>query len=115
MQRALLASALAGLALTPSQDLSTTRQIELSLTEGTSMSASMSPDRRWIAIDLVGALWVLPSRGGEAKQITPPLLEARLPTWSDDSKSIAFQGYDDGVWHIYAIGRDGGEVKQLTS
>ena len=113
--RALLAAALAGLAFTRSQDLSTARQVELTLTEGTSMSASMSPDRRWIAIDLVGALWVLPSRGGEAKQITPPLLEARLPTWSDDSKSIAFQGYDDGVWHIYGVSRDGGDVRQLTS
>src|SRR5262249_38863705 len=78
------------------------------------MSAAMSPDRRWIAIDLVGRLWILPARGGEAKPITPLLLEARQPTWSPDSESIAFQGYDDGAWHIYVVPREGGEPRALT-
>ena len=97
------------------QELPTTRQITLTLTEGTSMAAAVSPDRRSIAIDLVGSLWVLPIRGGEAKRITPMLLEARQPTWSPDSQSIAFQGYDDGAWHIYVINRDGGDVKAVTN
>src|SRR5688572_4138104 len=96
---ALFIAAVAALSMTPPQNV--TRQIDVTLTEGTSMAAAVSPDRRWIAIDLVGALWVLPIEGGEAKQITPLLLEARQPTWSADSRSIAFQGYDDGAWHIY--------------
>jgi len=79
------------------------------------MAAAASPDRRSIAIDLVGALWVLPFHGGEAKRITPEFLEARQPTWSPDSQSIAFQGYDDGAWHIYVIPRDGGEAKAITN
>src|SRR4029079_7191206 len=70
---------------------------------------------RWIAIDLVGAIWVLPMRGGAATRITPELLEARQPTWSDDSRFIAFQGYGDGTWHIYTIGRDGSDFRQLTT
>jgi len=73
------------------------------------MAAAVSPDRRSIAIDLLGALWILPLRGGEARRITPDLLEARQPTWSPDSRSIAFQGYDDGVWHIYVIPAEGGD------
>jgi Tol biopolymer transport system component len=76
------------------------------------MAAAVSPDRRSIAIDLLGSLWVLPARGGEAKRITPELLEARLPTWSPDSQSIAFQGYEDGTWHIYVINRNGGDAKR---
>jgi Tol biopolymer transport system component/imidazolonepropionase-like amidohydrolase len=92
------------------------RTIDITLTEGTSMAAAVSPDRRWIAFDLAGALWVMPFRGGEATRITPPLLEARQPTWSPDSDSIAFQAYDDsGAWHIYAIRRDGGEPRAVTS
>src|SRR4030095_5225593 len=71
--------ALATLVTPSSQDLSIHPQIQLTLTEGTSMAAAVSPDRRWIAIDLVGALWIVPIRGGEATKITADLLEARLP------------------------------------
>ena len=97
------------------QDFPVTRQIDLTITQGTAMAAAASPDRRSIAIDLLGGIWILPFRGGEAKRITPELLEARQPAWSPDGQSIAFQGYDDGVWHIYVIPRDGGEVRAITS
>ena len=97
------------------QDLATSREITLEIHEGTSMAAAASPDRRSIAIDLLGSIWILPFRGGEAKRITPELLEARQPSWSPDSKSIAFQGYEDGTWHVFVISRDGGAAKALTS
>jgi Tol biopolymer transport system component/imidazolonepropionase-like amidohydrolase len=96
------------------QDFATTRQIDLTITEGTSMAAAVSPDRRSIAIDLLGHLWIVPIGGGEAQRITPELLEARQPTWSPDSQSIAFQGYDDGAWHIYIVNRDGGDPRAVT-
>jgi Tol biopolymer transport system component/imidazolonepropionase-like amidohydrolase len=102
------------MAVVGAQDVPVTREVELTLTEGTSMAAVASPDRRWIAVDLVGGIWILPFRGGEAKRLTPELLEARQPTWSPDSQSIAFQGYDDGAWHIYVIPREGGEAKAVT-
>jgi len=97
------------------QDLATSREITITIHEGTSMAAAASPDRRSIAIDLLGSIWLLPFRGGEAKRITPELLEARQPSWSPDSRSIAFQGYEDGTWHIYVISREGGEAKAMTS
>ena len=78
------------------------------------MAAALSPDRRSIAIDLLGGIWILPVRGGEARRITPELLEARQPTWSPNSQSIAFQGYEDGTWHIYVISREAGETKAIT-
>ena len=97
------------------QDVTASRQINLTITQGTSMAAAASPDGQSIAIDLLGEIWILPFRGGEAKRITPELLEARQPTWSPDSQSIAFQGYEDGAWHIYVIARDGGDAKAITS
>jgi len=112
VSRLVLAAAVAGGAVA-AQSL-TTREITLTITEGTSMSAAVSPDRRSIAIDLLGSLWVLPIDGGDATRITPELFEARLPAWSADSQSIAFQGYDDGAWHIYVVHRDGGRLEALT-
>src|SRR5690242_11774820 len=97
------------------QDVPILRDVTITLTEGTSMAAAMSPDGRWIAFDLIGRLWIMPAHGGEAKPLTPPLLEARQPTWSPDSESIAFQGYDDGAWHIYVIAAAGGGPRALTS
>ena len=110
-----LSACLAVVALA-AQDAPQIRDVEVTLTEGTSMAAAPSPDRRWIAIDLVGGIWVLPLRGGEARRLTPETLEARQPTWSPDSESIAFQGYDaDGAWHIYVVPRAGGDARPLTS
>src|SRR5947209_678458 len=99
----------------PAQDYATTRRIDLTITQGTSMAAAASPDRQSIAIDLLGGIWILPFSGGEARRITPELLEARQPAWSPDGRSIAFQGYDDGAWHIYVIPREGGDAKAITS
>jgi Tol biopolymer transport system component len=113
VDRLLLCGALAAVALF--QDLATSRQVDVTITQGTSMAAAASPDRRSIAIDLLGSIWLVPFDGGNAKRITPALLEARQPSWSPDSRSIAFQGYDDGAWHIYVIPRDGGEAKAVTS
>ena len=48
------------------QDMPSSRTIDITLTEGTSMSVAASPDRRWLAIDLLGALWILPMQGGQA-------------------------------------------------
>jgi len=113
--RAATVAAALGIAALGAQDLPTTRDVDVTLSEGTSMSAAASPDRRWIAIDLVGALWLLPMRGGDARRLTPDTLEARQPTWSPDSESIAFQGYGaDGLWHVYVVPRGGGDAKPLT-
>jgi len=112
---AVLAAGLSPGARRASQDVATVRQVDLTIAQGTSMSAAASPDRRSIAIDLLGAIWILPFNGGEAKQITPELLEARQPALSPDGRSLAFQGYDDGAWHIYVIAREGGAPKAVTS
>jgi len=110
--RPLLAAALAA-SVFAAQDSS--RPIDITITEGTAMAAAVSPDGM-VAIDLLGSLWLLPISGGVAKKITPDLLEARLPSWSPDGESIAFQGYgDDGAWHIYTIRWDGTNLRALTS
>ena len=92
------------------------RDVDITVTEGTSMAAAVSPDHLWLATDLLGSLWLVPFHGGEAKRITPDTLEARRPTWAPDSQTLAFQGFgDDGAWHIYTIGFHGDSLRQITN
>ena len=90
------------------------REIDLKFSEGTAIRAIASPDRQSIAIDLLGALWIFPIDGGDARRLTPDTIEARYPSWSGDSRSLAFQAYDDG-WHIYTVTADGSNLKAITS
>ena len=84
------------------------------VSEGTSMSVSISPDGRMLAIDLQGTVWTLPSTGGAAKAVTDFYNDARHPTFSPDGKTIAFQGYRAGNYDIWAVGADGSNQRQLT-
>jgi Tol biopolymer transport system component len=79
------------------------------------MRVAVSPDHHQIAIDLLGSIWIVPFSGGDAKKITPDSLEAYSPTWSRDSRTIAFSALgDDGMFHIQSIKEDGSGLKQLT-
>jgi hypothetical protein len=42
-------------------------------------------------MDLLGNIWVLPARGGQAQIITDGLLPARQPRWSPDGSKILYQ------------------------
>ncbi|MFI6095621.1 DPP IV N-terminal domain-containing protein [Lentzea sp. NPDC051213] len=84
------------------------------LTQGTNISLSRSADGKWLAIDLVTAIWVLPSAGGTARKLTDELQDATLPSFGPGNE-IAFQSYRDGNYHLYVMGLDGGGLKQLTS
>ncbi|SDM96916.1 Imidazolonepropionase [Lentzea albidocapillata subsp. violacea] len=83
------------------------------LTQGTNISVSRSRDGRWLAIDLVTAIWVLPATGGEARKLTDELQDASLPSFGPGGQ-IAFQSYRDGNYHLCVIGLDGKGLRQLT-
>ena len=75
--------------------------IDVTVSEGTSMSVAVSPDGRTLAIDLQGSIWTLPSAGGAATRITDLFNDARQPTWSPDgngsrSSRIATAGTTSG-------------------
>lgn len=90
------------------------RPVTVRVTEGTSMAAALSPDKKTLVLDLQGTLWTLGVGGGEAKAITDESLDARQPVWSPDGRQIAFQGYRAGTWDIWAVGADGAGLRQLT-
>lgn len=82
--------------------------------QGTNISAAMSPDGQWVAIDLCTALWVLPARGGRAHRITGDLQDASRPRFSPDGSELVFQSYLDGNFHVWVVDRDGSDPRQLT-
>ncbi len=105
---ATVGTAWAGIATQPQQP------IDVTLNEGTNLAIALSPDGRTLALDLLGSLWTLPVAGGEATRISDEHGDIRQPVWSPDGRSIAFQSYRDGNWHIWRSAADGSELRQLT-
>lgn len=91
------------------------RDVRLTLREGTSMAAALSPDGRTIAIDLLGALWTLPAEGGPARRILEDGYDAHEPAWSADGRRLAFQAYHRETWNVWTMNADGSGLTQVTS
>src|SRR6266508_4065603 len=89
-------------------------RFDVTVSEGTSMSVAVSPDGRTLAIDMQGSIWTLPAAGGAAKRITDVFNDARQPVWSPDGKWIAFFGYRDGGYDLWAVAPDGSHQHKLT-
>jgi Tol biopolymer transport system component len=85
------------------------------LREGTNLMVSVSPDGKWLAFDLATAIWVTPATGGTSRRLTDDLQDATRPRWSPDGRSIVFQSYRDGNFHLWSIRPDGTGLRQLTS
>ena len=90
------------------------KPVSITVDEGTSISVSVSPDGKMLAMDLQGSIWVMPASGGAAKRITDLFNDARQPAWSPDGKTIAFFGYRDGGYDLWAVAPDGTGQHQLT-
>jgi Tol biopolymer transport system component len=88
--------------------------INVTVSEGTSMSVAVSPDGRSLAVDLQGSIWTIPAAGGAATRITDVFNDARQPAWSPDGKWIAFFGYRDGGYDLWAVAPDGTGQHKLT-
>jgi Tol biopolymer transport system component len=87
----------------------------ITVSEGTDMAVTVSPDHKTMLMDLQGLTYSLPIAGGEAKQITGPYDEVSHPDWSSKSPLVAIQSYAGGTFHIWTMHPDGTGLKQITS
>jgi len=87
----------------------------LSLTEGSMIQLTVSPDRSTIIMNLLGMLWTMPATGGTATKLTGLDTDPAYPSWSPLGDSIAFQSYMGGTFHIWTMKPDGSQLRQLTS
>ena len=94
--------------------LEPTRTISFTTDEGTWMSLDVSPDGKTIIFDLVGDLYSIPFRGGEAKRITSGIAFDSQPVFSPDGKMISFISDRGGSENLWVSDLDGSNPKQLT-
>ncbi len=85
------------------------KELRLTLREGTNFSAALSPVDGSFILDLQGTLWRLPAAGGAATALTDGLGDDRLADVSRDGSRIVFQSFRSGTWDIWTlIGGSGG-------
>jgi Tol biopolymer transport system component len=86
----------------------------LVLHQASALTLALSPDHHTIAMNLLGNVWTLPVSGGTATRITSLQQDTAYPDFSPDGKTIAFQSYKSGTFHIWAMNADGSNVRELT-
>ncbi|SFT07669.1 component of the Tol biopolymer transport system [Saccharopolyspora flava] len=86
----------------------------VTLRQGTNISAAVAPDGR-IAFDLVSAIWLLEPGGERARKLTGELQDATQPDFAPDGRSLVFQSYRDGQFHLWTMAVDGSGLRQLTA
>src|SRR5271170_3461765 len=87
----------------------------ITVSEGTDMEVTVSPDHKNMITDVQGLLFSLPMTGGPARQITTPDQEASHPDWSTKADLVAIQSYAGGTFHIWTMRPDGTALKQITT
>ena len=90
------------------------KEVSFSSTEGTWMNVDISPDGNTIAFDMLGDIYTLPVKGGEATSIRSGLAWEVQPRWSPDGKKILFTSDSAGGDNIFYMDLDGKNAKQIT-
>lgn len=93
----------------------TTRDIDFTTSEGTWMSADLSPDGSWIAFDLLGHIYRMPSSGGTATVLTQNSGVALnfQPRISPDGQTIAFITDRKGQYNLWVMNADGSNPRAV--
>lgn len=85
----------------------------------------LSPDGEWVAYvvsevlydenRLNSDIWLVPTAGGEPRQLTQSPKHDRHPRWSPDGRWIAFESARSGSTQIWIVPATGGEARPLTT
>jgi imidazolonepropionase-like amidohydrolase/Tol biopolymer transport system component len=87
---------------------------DIDVTQGTWMNVDVSPDGKTILFDLLGDLYTIPMKGGEAKALTHSIAWEMQAKFSPNGKQIAFTSDQAGGDNIWIMDVDGSHQKQVT-
>ncbi len=76
--------------------------------------ASISPDGEQIVFTYKGDLYLVSSKGGEAKPLTFHSAHDFMPVWSHDGTKISFASNRYGNFDVFIIHANGGKARRLT-
>jgi len=94
--------------------LAVEKTIRFSTSEGTWMNLDVSADGKTIVFDMLGDLYLLPIKGGKARNLTSGRAFDVQPRFSPDGKQVAFTSDRGGGNNIWRIGVDGNDATQVS-
>jgi Tol biopolymer transport system component len=87
----------------------------VSVSQGTNLAVTAAPGDGGFVMDLHGVLWRIPAAGGRATRLTSNIDDAALPDVSPDGRTVAYQSYRTGNYHVWTMRPDGSGKRALTS
>ena len=76
--------------------------------------SAISPDGSTVAFVYQGDIWLVPSAGGTARQLTTNPAHDTEPLWSADGTTVVFASYRENQKDIWAVAASGGKPVRLT-
>ena len=90
------------------------RTIDFTTDEGTWLSLDLSPDGNTIVFELLGDIYTLPAKGGEAKPLLTGMPMETQPRYSPDGSKLAFLSDRDGSENLWMMDVDGANLLKLS-
>ncbi len=100
---------------TPAPSPASNGKTPVTVSEGTNLSFSLSPDGQTLVFSLQGVLFSVPASGGTATALTDYYQDAREPDWNGDGSLIIYHGYRAGNWDLWSLPAAGGDPLPLTT
>lgn len=96
-------------------DLGESTTHSFTTSEGTWMNLDVSPDGKQIVFDLLGDIFILPAKGGNAKILRGGHAFEVQPRFSPDGKQISFTSDAGGGDNIWVMDTNGENATQVTN